>query len=216
MIIINCKNYDEVSGTGISKLIGAAQYVSKKYGVKIAVAPPQHMLAMAPRKGVMILAQHIDDSQAGSTTGFVVPEMLKKSEVAGSLINHSEHRLDGRQIKRLVLKLRDLEMVSVLCVQNVAEARRYVALRPDYMAIEPPELIGTTDAISRKRPDLIVRTADLVKSANTQLLCGAGINSGEDVAKSIELGSSGILVASGILKAKDWKKTIAEFAKPFA
>ncbi len=37
--------------------------------------------------------------------------------------------------------------------------------------------------------------------------------SGEDVAKAIELGSKGILVASGIIKAKDWNKIISEFAK---
>ena len=47
----------------------------------------------------------------------------------------------------------------------------------------------------------------------TKLLCGAGIVSGEDVAKSIELGSKGILVASGIIKAKNWNKIISEFAK---
>jgi len=41
----------------------------------------------------------------------------------------------------------------------------------------------------------------------------AGIVSGEDVAKSIELGSKGILVASGIIKAKNWNKIISEFAK---
>ena len=32
-------------------------------------------------------------------------------------------------------------------------------------------------------------------------------------AKAIELGSKGILVASGIIKAKDWNKIISEFAK---
>jgi Thiazole biosynthesis protein ThiG. len=34
-------------------------------------------------------------------------------------------------------------------------------------------------------------------------LCGAGIKNREDVAKAIELGSDGILLASGIVKAKD-------------
>jgi len=54
-----------------------------------------------------------------------------------------------------------------------------------------------------------------VKSAknSTKLLCGAGIVSGEDVSKSIELGSKGILVASGIIKAKNWNNIMSEFAK---
>ena len=37
--------------------------------------------------------------------------------------------------------------------------------------------------------------------------------SGEDVKKAVELGSGGILVASGIVKAKNWDKIIEEFAK---
>jgi len=45
------------------------------------------------------------------------------------------------------------------------------------------------------------------------LLCGAGIVSGEDVSTALELGSKGILVASGIIKAKSWTKIIDEFAK---
>ena len=44
------------------------------------------------------------------------------------------------------------------------------------------------------------------------LLCGAGIVSGQDVRKAIELGSEGILVASGIVKAKNWSGIIDEFA----
>jgi len=44
-------------------------------------------------------------------------------------------------------------------------------------------------------------------------LCGAGIVSGQDVSKAKELGSRGILVASGIVKAKNWEKIISEFCK---
>jgi triosephosphate isomerase len=44
-------------------------------------------------------------------------------------------------------------------------------------------------------------------------LCGAGIVSGQDVSKAKELGSNGILVASGIIKAKNWEKIISEFCK---
>jgi len=64
-------------------------------------------------------------------------------------------------------------------------------------------------------PRLIAKAAEAVKNAknNTKLLCGAGIVSGEDVSKAIELGSKGILVASGIIKAKNWDKIMTDFAK---
>ena len=106
-------------------------------------------------------------------------------------------------------------MTSIVCVKDVAEARKYAKLNPNYIAIEPPELIGSGKAVSTERPELITKAASAVKSANnnTKLLCGAGIVSGQDVSKAVELGSKGILVASGIIKAKNWDKIISEFAK---
>jgi triosephosphate isomerase len=106
-------------------------------------------------------------------------------------------------------------MISIVCVKDVAEVKKYSKLNPDYIAIEPPELIGSGKAVSKEKPELIEKAAKAVESAknNTKLLCGAGIVSGQDVAKAIELGSKGILVASGIVKAKDWSKIMSEFAK---
>ena len=215
MFIINCKNYDQVSGEKIIKFVKTAEKVSKKLKVKIAIAPPQHLIGLVANSKIPILAQHVDDSKVGSTTGFIVPELLKKSKVKGSLINHSEHRIAPSEIKKLVIKLKELKMISVVCVKDVAEARKYAKLNPDYIAIEPPELIGSGKAVSKERPELITKAVSAVMAADnkTKLLCGAGIVSGEDVAKAKELGSKGILVASGIIKAKDWNKIITEFAK---
>ena len=215
MFVINCKNYEEISGEKITKFVKTAEKVAKKFKVKIAIAPPQHLIGVVSNNSIPILAQHIDDSKVGSTTGFIVPELLKKSKVNGSLINHSEHRIPASEIKKLVVKLKELKMISIVCVKDVAEARKYAKLNPNYIAIEPPELIGSGKAVSKERPELITKAATAVKAAKnqTKLLCGAGIVSGEDVAKANELGSKGILVASGIVKAKDWNKIMSEFAK---
>ena len=40
MFIINCKNYNEISGEKINKLANIAEKISKKYKIPIAVAPP--------------------------------------------------------------------------------------------------------------------------------------------------------------------------------
>jgi triosephosphate isomerase len=215
MFIINCKNYEEIAGDKIIKFVKIVEKISKKYKIKIAVAPPQHLVGLVSNSSIPILAQHVDVSRVGSTTGFVVPELLKKSKVSGSLINHSEHRISANEIAHLVQKLRDLKMISILCVKNVAEAKKYVKLNPDYIAIEPPELIGSGKAVSKEKPDLIIKAVNAVKSTKnkTKLLCGAGIVSGADVSKASELGSQGILVASGIIKAKSWTNMINEFAK---
>jgi triosephosphate isomerase (TIM) len=215
MFVINCKNYEEVAGDKIIKFVKIVKKISKKYKVKIAISPPQHLVGLVANSSIPILAQHIDVSKVGSTTGFIIPELLKKSKVKGSLINHSEHRITSKEIEKLVLKLKELKMISILCVKDIAEVKKYVKLNPDYIAIEPPELIGSGKAVSKEKPELIAKAASIVNNSKnkTKLLCGAGIVSGEDVAKAIELGSKGILVASGIIKAKDWNKVISEFAK---
>ena len=215
MFVINCKNYEEISGNKITKFVKTAEKISKELKVKIAIAPPQHLIGAVANSSIPILAQHIDDSKVGSTTGFVIPELLKRSKVKGSLINHSEHRISSKEVEKLVLKLKELKMISIVCVKDVAESKKYAKLNPDYIAIEPPELIGSGKAVSKEKPELITKAAKAIKSTenNTKLLCGAGIVSGEDVAKAIELGSKGILVASGIIKAKDWKSIMSEFAK---
>ncbi len=215
MFVINCKNYEEIAGDKIIKFVKTAEKISKKYKVKIAISPPQHLIGLVANSSIPIFAQHIDVSKVGSTTGFVIPELLKKSKVKGSLINHSEHRIASKEIEKLVIKLKELKMISILCVKDIAEVEKYVKLNPDYIAIEPPELIGSGKAVSKEKPELIAKAASIVNNSKnkTKLLCGAGIVSGEDVAKAIELGSKGILVASGIIKAKDWNKVISEFSK---
>ena len=215
MFIINCKNYDEISGEKIIKLAKISQKISKKYKIPIAIAPPHHLIPLIVKFNVTILAQHLDDKKVGSTTGFMIPEIVKKSKISGSLINHSEHRISEKEIRNLVKRLKRLRLKTILCVKNVNELKKYLKLNPTFIAIEPPELIGTGRAISTERPQLITKAVDSVKSAknSTKLLCGAGIVSGKDVARAKELGSKGILVASGIVKARNWEKIIDDFSR---
>ena len=214
MFIINFKNYEEISGANASRLAKIAEKISKKYRIKIAVVPPQHLLSEIAKYSIPVLAQHVDVANAGSTTGFIVPEIIKKSKVSGSLINHSEHRISEKDIRELVSRLKKLGMISVVCVKDISEAKKYAKLNPDYIAIEPPELIGTGKAVSKEKPQVITKSVMAVKQAknSTNLLCGAGIVSGKDVAKAMQLGAKGILVASGIIKAKNWNSIVEEFA----
>jgi len=215
MFIINCKNYDEISGNKIIKLAKIAQKISKKYKIPIAIAPPHHQIPLVTKFNVIVLAQHLDDKKIGSTTGFMIPEIAKRSKINGSLINHSEHRISEKEIKNLIKRLKRLKLKTILCVKNVNESKKYAKLNPTFIAIEPPELIGTGRAISTEKPHLITKAVDSVKLAknSTKLLCGAGIVSGKDVTRAKKLGSKGILVASGIVKAKNWEKIIEEFSR---
>ncbi|MFP6577854.1 MAG: triose-phosphate isomerase [Candidatus Nitrosopelagicus sp.] len=215
MFIINCKNYEEIAGEKIIKLAKIAEKISKKYKIKIAIAPPHHLIPLITKFGIIVLAQHLDDKKVGSTTGFMIPEIIKKSKIDGSIINHSEHRITESEIKNLVKRLKKLKLKTIVCVKNVSEAKKYAKINPTFIAIEPPELIGTGRAISTEKPQLITNSINAVQSAknSTKLLCGAGIVSAEDVSRAVELGSKGILVASGVIKAKNWERILSDFSR---
>lgn len=215
MFIINCKNYEEIAGEKIIKLAKIAEKISKKYKIKIAIAPPHHLIPLITKFGIIVLAQHLDDKKVGSTTGFMIPEIIKKSKIDGSIINHSEHRITESEIKNLVKRLKKLKLKTIVCVKNVSEAKKYAKINPTFIAIEPPELIGTGRAISTEKPQLITNSINAVQSAknSTKLLCGAGIVSAEDVSRAVELGSNGILVASGVIKAKNWENILSDFSR---
>ena len=215
MFIINCKNYEEIAGEKIIKLAKIAAKISKKYKIKIAIAPPHHLIPLITKFGIIVLAQHLDDKKVGSTTGFMIPEIIKKSKIDGSIIKHSEHRITESEIKNLVKRLKKLKLKTIVCVKNVSEVKKYAKINPTFIAIEPPELIGTGRAISTEKPQLITNSIDAVQSAknSTKLLCGAGIVSAEDVSRAVELGSKGILVASGVIKAKNWESVLSDFSR---
>lgn len=211
-LIINFKNYDEVSGEGAVKLARAAQAVAKKLKVEIAVAPPQPALALVAKSvKVPVICQHVDNEKVGSSTGYFVPEVAKSYGASGSLINHSEHRIEMNQIASLVERLRGLRMTSIVCAREPWEVMEISAFQPDFIAIEPPELIGSGRAVSTENPAIITKSIEAAGS-RSKVICGAGITGRGDVAKAMELGSRGILVASGIIKANSWAGKIAELA----
>jgi triosephosphate isomerase len=212
--IINFKNYGEASSAEKTlELAMAAQDVAKRLGVEVVVAPPQPALALVCKSvDIPVVSQHIDDAQQGSTTGFFVPEIAKLYGASGSLINHSEHRIGVDIIASLVKRLRSLQMTSIVCARTPDEVAAISKMEPDFIAIEPPELIGSGRAVSKENPAIIT---DSIKAAGgrSKVICGAGITDESDVAKAVELGSYGVLVASGIIKAKSWPDKIAELAQ---
>ena len=211
-LIINFKNYEEVSADRAIKLAESARQVAEKLKIEIVVAPPQPALALIAKKiQIPVICQHVDNEKMGPRTGFVVPEIAKSYGAIGSLINHSEHRIEMSSIASLVERMRKLGMVSIVCAQEPNEVVEISILQPDFIAIEPPELIGSGRAVSKENPAVITESIRGAGSRSS-IICGAGITDKDDVAKAMELGSQGILVASGIVKATSWEKKIAELA----
>ena len=211
-LIINFKNYEEVSADKAIKLAESARHVAEKLRIEIVVAPPQPVLALIAKSvQIPVICQHVDTEKMGPSTGFVVPEMAKSYGAVGSLINHSEHRIDMSSIRSLVERMRKIGMASIVCAQEPHEVVEISTLHPDFIAIEPPELIGSGRAVSKENPAIITKSVQGAGSRSS-VICGAGITDKDDVAKAMELGSQGILVASGIVKADSWERKITELA----
>ncbi|HZD35398.1 MAG TPA: triose-phosphate isomerase [Nitrososphaeraceae archaeon] len=216
--IINFKNYLEISGEKSIELSKVSEEVSNRTGVDIIVAPPPSALSqVCTTVKIPVISQHADFSKPGSTTGFVVPEIIKSYGAVGSLVNHSEHRIDLNSIRELVSVFRDLQMVSIVCVRTPEEAGNVAKFNPDFIAIEPPELIGSGKAVSKENPSIVTNsiTAVAAESPTSQVICGAGIVDKADVESALSLGAHGILVASGIIKASSWADKIYELASGF-
>ena len=211
-LVINFKNYEEVSADRAIKLAESAREVAERLRIEIVVAPPQPMLALIANKiQIPVIGQHVDNEKMGPSTGFIVPEIVKSCGAIGSLINHSEHRIERSSIASLVERMRKLGMASIVCAQEPREVVEISTLRPDFIAIEPPELIGSGRAVSKENPAIITKSIEAAGS-RSRVICGAGITDKDDVTKAMKLGSQGILVASGIVKDTSWEKKIAELA----
>ncbi|MGB7662082.1 MAG: triose-phosphate isomerase [Nitrososphaeraceae archaeon] len=218
-LIINFKNYLEIAGEKGLELSKVSEQVSNDTGVDIIISPPQPALSqVCATVKTPVLSQHVDFSKPGSTTGFIVPEIVKSYGAVGSLINHSEHRIDSIDfIRELVSILKNLQMVSIVCVRTPEEAGTIANFNPDFIAIEPPELIGSGKAVSTENPSIVTKSISAVveRSDSSKVICGAGIVDKADVESALRLGAKGVLVASGIIKAKSWYNKIHELASGF-
>lgn len=217
LLIINFKAYQQSIGKNAENLAKICEKVAKKAKLNIAVAVQDaDLYRVVKASKIPVFAQHLEPIGFGSYTGHDIPEGIKESGAKGALINHSENRLQIDQIESAVKKAKDLGLISCVCANDAGVAKAVASFKPDLIAVEPPELIGGDISVSTARPEVITETIEKVKEvADIPVLCGAGVNSGKDVAKAVELGSKGILVASAVTKAEDPEKAIHELAKGF-
>ncbi|HEY7695412.1 MAG TPA: triose-phosphate isomerase [Nitrososphaeraceae archaeon] len=213
-LVINLKNYDEISGENSLKIAQEAMKVSQLNRKEIIIAPPTSSIMALAEINLPIISQHVDDAALGATTGFTIPEIIKSHGAIGSIINHSEHKIEHARVSNLVIRLRELDMISIVCADDLQEVEALSQFSPDYLAIEPPELIGKGIAVSKANPSIITDSVQVVKriSPMVKVLCGAGIVDKTDVQKALQLGAEGILISSGVVKSGSWYDKILELS----
>lgn len=214
LFITNFKTYEQAIGQNAVELAKIHEKVAKETGVSIAVAVNALDIArVAEAVSIPVFAQHIDPCDFGSFTGHILPQAVKKAGAVGTLLNHSEKRIDCDCLSNISTYAQKGSLCRVVCAENAEEVEKYTEFDPDFIAYEPPELIGSSDiSVATAKPEVIADSVAV--SRGIPLLVGAGINSVEDIEISLKLGAQGFLVASAIVKAEDPEKALREMIAP--
>ncbi|MCK4365245.1 MAG: triose-phosphate isomerase [Thermoplasmatales archaeon] len=214
-IVLNVKTYAEATGNEALDIAILMDKISKETGASMAISVQATDITLCAEKvSIPVWAEHIDPIKPGSHTGWTLPEAVKTAKAVGTLINHSEHRLKLADIDVCVTRAKELGLDHIVCSNNVSTSKAIAALSPNFVAVEPPELIGGDISVTTADPGIISNSVAAVQDVdkNVKVLCGAGVKNGKDVAKAIELGADGVLLASGIVKAKDKESVIRDLA----
>lgn len=213
IVILNFKTYLESTGENALKLAKASEMVAEETGVNMVVAPQSpDIYQISNEVTIPVFAQHADAITPGGHTGCTLMECVKEAGAVGSLINHSEQRMKLADIDFVVKGVAEKNMVSVLCTNNIETSAAAATLKPDFVAIEPPELIGSGIPVSKAEPEIVEGTVEIIHEIDSKIgvLCGAGISTGDDMKAALDLGAEGVLLASGIILAEDPKEALLD------
>lgn len=206
MIFVNFKTYSEATGEKAVVLAKICEEIS--LSLKIEIIPIVQLVDLyrvAQAVQIPVWVQHVDPLPQGQHTGWVNLESVVLVGAKGCLLNHSEHQLPPGSIKQ-VIQRRDQQFKITICARTLGQAERLAKLKPDYLAYEPPELIGGDLSVSQAQPNVIARIVK--KIPNLPIVVGAGVKNGGDIRRALKLGAVGVLVSSGVVLAKNQKEAL--------
>lgn len=206
VVLVNYKVYAEATGRRAVELTRALARAAEGSRALVAVAPQAADLhRVAHASPLPVLAQHVDAHPYGSGTGATLAEAAKEAGAVGTLLNHAERRLKLADLGASLERAGKAGLVRVVCTDTVATTRAAAALGPEFVAIEPPELIGGDVSVTTADPAIVRDAVQAARSVapGVRVLCGAGVKTGGDLAAALQLGADGVLLASGVVKAKD-------------
>ncbi len=211
LVVVNFKTYQTAHGARAENLARAMASIDTRARMVAAVSAFDLSAVVAAAPGLEVWCQHLDPVGFGSNTGWMHPETAMERGASGTLINHAEHKVSLEHVAMLMEQIPDGFHVCA-CAADIHEARALAALEPGFVAVEPPELIGGETSVTSADPGIVSGTAQAVRevSTNVGILCGAGVKTGGDVAKAIELGTSGVLLASGVTKSVDPRSSLID------
>ncbi len=213
MIVVNFKTYAQSTGTAAVRLAKICKQVSEETKVRVVCAVQTADLRDCVKTGADCWVQHIDAIEPGRHTGFTLLEDVLSGGAVGTLLNHSEHKLEWEVLKQTLVRL-DNKLEVCVCSQDVVESQKFATLRLKYVAYEPSELIARRDiSVASEKGEVIKQVVEVLRG--TPVLVGAGVHSGNDVKASLGYGAVGVLVATDVVLADDPEKELRELARAF-
>jgi triosephosphate isomerase len=217
VIAINFKTYKQATGSAAVELAKKCEKVATEFGVSIVVAPQiADLFRVSEAVEIPVFSQHMDAGDPGRFTGHVLGETLIEAGCRGTILNHSEHRMQLADIEASVRKADSLGLYTIVCTNNPLVSVAAAALHPSAVAVEPPELIGSGISVSQAQPEIITDTVAQIRAVDkkVKILCGAGISTGQDVKAAIKLGSQGVLLASAVAASKTPDDVLKDLIAP--
>ncbi|HCM90001.1 MULTISPECIES: triose-phosphate isomerase [Vagococcus] len=210
--VVNPKAY--LYGEKSLELALQADALSEKYDVDILFTV-QHADAYRisqQTKHLIITVQHMDSLVPGRGMGYILPEGLVENGVAATFLNHAEHPVQVSELVQVMKRADELDLLTIVCADSIAEAKAIASLNPDIMICEPTELIGTGQSSDI---EYMRNTNESVNSVNPDILVlqAAGISSPEDVRKALMSGADATGGTSGIIAADNPVEMLEEMLK---
>jgi triosephosphate isomerase len=173
-------------------------WVGKELGVRVVACMEANQLERCALTGIECWTQKFE---------------FGAKDNKGSLLNHSDYKLNWKDIDKQSRTMRNLNREVCVCVGSVKEAMEIGDVW-DYLAFEPEELIGDKQkSVATEKPNEIKEIVNIW--TKRQVLIGAGIHSRKDIRVGLEMGARGFLVSSDVVTAKDPEKQFRELVEEF-
>lgn len=218
MIFVNFKAFKEGTGESALALVKLLEEVASTAQIKIIpVVQALDLKELVNATKLEVWVQSVDPVEYGAHTGGVIPQEVFEIGAKGVFLNHSEKKYTNFEDLKMANEMSlGIGLKTLIFASDLEELQKILSLGPTFVSYEPPELIGSRElSVAVAHPDVIGKAASLAKDAGLPLIVGAGIHSKEDVRKSIELGASGVAVATDVVKALDPRKELLDLASGF-
>ena len=218
MIFVNYKTYEKGTGRNALELTKILEEVAHSSQIKIIpVVQAVDIKEIVSSTTLEVWAQKVDPVEFGANTGAIIPEAVFEDGATGTFLNHSEAKLESfDELAKASDRAKSVGLRTLIFAKDIEELKNICSLSPNFVAYEPPELIGSADtSVAQAKPEVISEAHTISNAAGIPLIVGAGVHSADDVRKSLELGAVGVAVASDVLKSEDPRREILELTEGF-